>query len=566
MNSTTRRVRLTRQLHLPSIPKTARTSSASLVSAQFAPAAKAGGLPAGATGPRDIQAPSPFGLESTRINSFKVSPSCTSTASHTDFYDCNVVCNFSRIRTSTPCSILDKFKISPSYRVAFIDFGEATQFEGPDAVLPRTHARPRLTTATASTRSHSLGWLFLDLDPPAAIPAAYRALVDDMTAANPQARPSARTALEALNEEHRAEWALLCFATLTHRENSAACPWVRRLSVLRFLRRIKFRADIPSLEMRSTDMKTKANLQWPLTIFSLAYGCTLLFGRMADIFGPRILFLLSGAWFSVWCIGTAFAPNLTTVTIFIAMLGLGAAANSAAGIGIIASHFPAGPRRNIAFGVLGASQPLGYILGLVLGGILSQSSATWRAIFYIPAGLGALLLIYSLAASASAPRGWATPYIIGLICASAVIMVIFWFYEVWRENNVKSVFVPPSIWKHPSARMPAMIAAVSFCLVQLQHSLYLCALYYQQINGLSPLQTSIRLLPAIGAGMTINLAGERLLSRVSGLAMILGTLTLNMVSSKSRILFLDVNSNGLLSGFTLCASSRPEFDEIPFEF
>ncbi|KAJ7696860.1 hypothetical protein B0H14DRAFT_3529573 [Mycena olivaceomarginata] len=156
--------------------------------------------------------------------------------------------------------------------------------------------------------------------------------------------------------------------------------------------------------------------------------------------------------------------------------------------------------------------------------------------------------------------------IIGLICASAVIMVIFWFYEVWRENNVKSVFVPPSIWKHPSARMPAMIAAVSFCLVQLQHSLYLCALYYQQINGLSPLQTSIRLLPAIGAGMTINLAGERLLSRVSGLAMILGTLTLNMVSSKSRILFLDVNSNGLLSGFTLCASSRPEFDEIPFEF
>lgn len=49
------------------------------------------------------------------------------------------------------------------------------------------------------------------------------------------------------------------------------------------------------------------------------------------------------------------------------MLGLGAAANTPAGIGIIASHFPAGPRRNTAFGILGAGQPLGYILGLVLG-------------------------------------------------------------------------------------------------------------------------------------------------------------------------------------------------------
>jgi hypothetical protein len=33
-----------RQFYLPSIPKTARTSSASLISAQFAPAVKAGGL------------------------------------------------------------------------------------------------------------------------------------------------------------------------------------------------------------------------------------------------------------------------------------------------------------------------------------------------------------------------------------------------------------------------------------------------------------------------------------------------------------------------------------------
>lgn len=40
--------------------------------------------------------------------------------------------------------------------------------------------------------------------------------------------------------------------------------------------------------------------------------------------------------------------------------------------------------------MLGAGQPIGFILGLVLGGILTQSRATWRAIFYFQAGLGVL--------------------------------------------------------------------------------------------------------------------------------------------------------------------------------
>lgn len=40
--------------------------------------------------------------------------------------------------------------------------------------------------------------------------------------------------------------------------------------------------------------------------------------------------------------------------------------------------------------MLGAGQPIGFILGLVLGGILTQSRATWRGIFYFQAGLGVL--------------------------------------------------------------------------------------------------------------------------------------------------------------------------------
>ncbi|KAF8209116.1 major facilitator superfamily domain-containing protein [Mycena galopus ATCC 62051] len=324
---------------------------------------------------------------------------------------------------------------------------------------------------------------------------------------------------------------------------------------------------------------TEENLNWPLTVFSLTFGCTLLlFGSLSDIFGGRIMFLIGSAWFSVWSIGAALAPNLTWITIALAMLGLGAAANTPAGIGIVVSHFPPGPQRNAAFGVLGAGQPLGYMLGLFLGGILSQSRATWRAIFFLQVGLAALfvalgfccldqqpvsgtlyaygldwggaalstaglvLLTYSLAASASAPHGWATPYIIGLTVGSLVILLMFRFHEIWCEKTGKPVLIPLSIWRNVNTRMPATIGLVFFTWWNFNTLLYLCALYCQQVNGLSALEKSIRFLPSIISGVTMNLAGGWLMNRVSGLPLILGAVTLNMVIAALPFSFLDVNA------------------------
>jgi MFS family permease len=50
-----------------------------------------------------------------------------------------------------------------------------------------------------------------------------------------------------------------------------------------------------------------------------------------------------------------------------ALKGLGSACNTPSGIGILSAHFPPGPKRNIAYGALGAGQPIGFIMGLVLG-------------------------------------------------------------------------------------------------------------------------------------------------------------------------------------------------------
>lgn len=63
------------------------------------------------------------------------------------------------------------------------------------------------------------------------------------------------------------------------------------------------------------------------------------------------------------------------------------------GISIISSHFPPGRSKGKAFAILGAGQPIGFIIGMILGGVLSESKASWRTIFWLQAGLAMLLCV-----------------------------------------------------------------------------------------------------------------------------------------------------------------------------
>ncbi|KAJ6588750.1 major facilitator superfamily domain-containing protein [Mycena capillaripes] len=301
----------------------------------------------------------------------------------------------------------------------------------------------------------------------------------------------------------------------------------------------------------------QSDLQWPLNVYALSYGCLLLFfGRLGDIVGGRIMFLAGSVWFSFWSLATAFAPNSGTFIGFVAALGLGAAANTPSGLGLFSASFPPGPKRNKAYGVLGAGQPLGFILGLILGGVLTQSRATWRAVFYIQSGLGALfavlgfvflvkqppterytkgvdwggvilsvagigLLTYSLADSTTARKGWSTPQIPSLFTASAVILAAFVFYERHREARGLSVLLPIQIWKQPSTKMGVVIAIQFFIWWSFNTLSYFSTLYYQQVNQLNPLQTAVRFIPMTIAGVLVNIATGYIMNRVPGQALIL---------------------------------------------
>ncbi|SCZ99201.1 BZ3500_MvSof-1268-A1-R1_Chr3-1g05873 [Microbotryum saponariae] len=148
-----------------------------------------------------------------------------------------------------------------------------------------------------------------------------------------------------------------------------------------------------SLPQVQKDLNIAASaLQWPLTLYALVLGSTLLpMGRLADVYGPRLLFLigrphrdlfcLPAALYFVVSVAVALSPTMIGFSAFSSMLGICAAANTPSGIGILGRHFEPGPRKNIAFALLGAGQPLGFASGLVVGALLTETKLGWRGQF-----------------------------------------------------------------------------------------------------------------------------------------------------------------------------------------
>ncbi len=67
----------------------------------------------------------------------------------------------------------------------------------------------------------------------------------------------------------------------------------------------------------------EARLQWILSAYSLTFGCFLLFwGRVADIYGKRKIFVGGSIWFGVTMLVNPFLPNEIAFDLFRGLQGL----------------------------------------------------------------------------------------------------------------------------------------------------------------------------------------------------------------------------------------------------
>lgn len=82
----------------------------------------------------------------------------------------------------------------------------------------------------------------------------------------------------------------------------------------------------------------------------------------------------------------------TQMIVFRAFGGLAIAMCLPSAVSIITSTFPAGQRRNIAFASMGGGQPIGFAVGLTVGGVFTDTIG-WQWGFYIGAIITAIVLV-----------------------------------------------------------------------------------------------------------------------------------------------------------------------------
>ncbi|MEE1728739.1 MFS transporter [Streptomyces microflavus] len=122
-----------------------------------------------------------------------------------------------------------------------------------------------------------------------------------------------------------------------------------------------------------------SGLQWAVTAFALpSGGFLLLFGRIADLYGRRRLFLAGLTLFGASSLLATLAWDPASFLAGRALQGLGAAVIVPTGMSLLTTTFPEGPLRDRALGISGTLLSLGFTVGMVAGGVLTDTLG-WRS-------------------------------------------------------------------------------------------------------------------------------------------------------------------------------------------
>ena len=303
---------------------------------------------------------------------------------------------------------------------------------------------------------------------------------------------------------------------------------------------------LPSIQ---TDLGfSPEDLQWIVSGYALTFGGFLLLGgRMGDLLGRRLVFMVGLAAFAAFSLLAGFATSPEMLIVARLLQGAAGAILSPSVFSIVSVMFSEGSERNKALGILGAVAGSGAAIGVLLGGVFTQYVG-WEWIFFvnIPIGLGALLLVpryvresraegltkhfdtagavtvtgslmllvYGLTQSTNA--GWASLQTIGVLAGSALLMAAFLAIEL----RSRSPLVPLGFFRR---RTPTGANIVGLGLGTTVFGMFfLLSLYMQQVLGFSAMQAGAAYLAIALTAVVSSGISQALVTRV-GVKPILAT-------------------------------------------
>ncbi|GAB4435958.1 MAG: MFS transporter [Chloroflexi bacterium OHK40] len=135
---------------------------------------------------------------------------------------------------------------------------------------------------------------------------------------------------------------------------------------------------------------------WVVSAYLLAYTISMTFmGRLSDLLGRRMVYLVSLGVFIAGSVVVAAAPGLEVLVFGRAVQAFGAGAMVPVSMALVSDIFPPAGRA-AALGFIGAVDTAGWMVGHLYGGVLMRAFDDWRLLFWVnlPIGLVALALTW----------------------------------------------------------------------------------------------------------------------------------------------------------------------------
>ena len=282
-----------------------------------------------------------------------------------------------------------------------------------------------------------------------------------------------------------------------------------------------------------------SGLEWTVNAYTLTFAVLLITGAaLGDRFGRRRMFVLGLAIFTLGSAAAALAPSIDVLIAARAVQGVGGAIVLPLTLTILSAAVPA-ERRGLVLGAWGGISGLAVAIGPLVGGAVVEG-ISWQWIFWlnVPIGLALIPLAFLRLRESRGPNdaldlpgvglasaglfgivwglvrgnqvGWGSAEIVASLVLGLGVLGLFLLWELRAEQPM----LPLRFFR--SRTFSAANVASFLMFFGMFGSIFLLAQFFQTVQGYSPLQAGLRVLPWTAMPIFVAPLAGALSDRIGG--------------------------------------------------
>ncbi|HEV8099772.1 MAG TPA: DHA2 family efflux MFS transporter permease subunit [Gaiellaceae bacterium] len=293
-------------------------------------------------------------------------------------------------------------------------------------------------------------------------------------------------------------------------------------------------------------------LEWTVNAYTLTFAVFLITGAaLGDRFGRRRMFVIGLVIFTAGSAAAALAPSIEALIAARAIQGFGGAIILPLTLTILSAAVPP-EKRGLALGAWGGISGLAVAIGPLVGGAVVEG-ISWQWIFWLNVPIG-LVLIPLAALRLKESRGpndaldlpgvglasvglfgivwglvrgnqvgWSSPEIVAALLLGSAVLALFVLWELRAEEPM----LPLRFFRNRTFTAANVASLLMF--FGMFGSIFLLAQFFQTVQGYSPLQAGLRILPWTAMPIFVAPIAGALSDRIGGRPLMVAGLGLQAV-------------------------------------